>query len=177
MEVSGRNKGAIGKHKKDVSTKNFYKYYTKHTPKNSVYNLTPRLYGTILKEINAEIMKLIITTNFEYQIVPKLGTLSIKKFKTKLVLDEEGNLVKTRLSIDFGKTNALWKADPIAKENRKVVYHINRHTDGYRYKFYWNKKYSTVKNKSFYTFKAARDNNRMIATAINTIPNLDYFEF
>jgi len=170
-------KRTIGKHKADISTKNFYRYYVKNTPKNSIYNLTPRQYGNILKDINIEIMKLIITTNFELQITPRLGTLSIKKFKTKLVLDKNGDLIKTRLSIDFGKTNALWKVDPEAKKNKKVVYHINRHTDGYRYKFYWNKKYCAVKHKSFYTFKAARDNNRMIASAINTIPNLDYFEF
>lgn len=166
-----------GKYKAEVATTNFYKYYISNIEKGTVYDIDKTLFTKILKDINKEIMKLIVTTNYEFVMPYRLGTLSIKKFKTKLKLDTDGNLIKSNIPIDYGKTLALWKVSPEAKEAKKVVYFLNKHTDGYRYTFHWDKKIAVLKNKSAYQFKASRANNRMINVALLTIEGLDFFEF
>lgn len=166
-----------GKYKAGVATKEMYKHYKNNVEKNSVYDVTKTVYTKILKEINSKIMNLIITTNYEFVMPYRLGTLSIKKFKTRLKLDENGNLIKSKLPVDYGKTNLLWKLDPEAKAKKKVIYFLNEHTDGYRHVFHWDKRSSNITNKSIYTFKASRENNRNINKALLTIEGLDFFEF
>jgi hypothetical protein len=166
-----------GKYKADVGSKDFYKHYKSTIEKKTVYDVEKALFTKILKEINTEIMKLIITSNYEFTMPYRLGTLSIKKFKTKLKLDKNGDLIKSKIPIDYGKTLALWRVNPEAKLNKKVIYFLNDHTDGYRYTFHWNKTVSNIKNKSAYQFKASRNNNRMINKALLTIEGLDFFEY
>jgi len=166
-----------GKFKSSVATNDFYKYYKTNIEKDSVYDISKKEYTAILKDINKEIMQLIITTNFEFQMIPNMGNLSIRKAKSKLKLDKEGNLIKSKIPVDYGKTNALWRADPEAKKKKKLVYFLNDHTEGFRFKFFWDKNNCKVTNKAYYNFRASRDNNRAINVAINTIDHLDYFEF
>jgi hypothetical protein len=62
----------------------------------------------------------------------KLGTLRIKKNKI--------NYSTNRLSID-------WKT---TLETGYKVLHLNEHRNGYRYRFYWNKKGANIKNITYY---------------------------
>ncbi len=175
--TNGRTPGSTGVHKADITSIDFYKFYRTQIEKNTVYDIPKKKFTDILKYINYEIAKRIVTENFEYSMSPRLGSISIKKFKTKFKLDEKGNLIKRKLPVDYGRTNALWKINPEAKKAKKLVYFLNDHSNGYRYKFTWDKSTCIVKNKSFYSFKASREHNRSIAVALFTIENLDYFEF
>lgn len=166
-----------GKRNASVTTKDFYKFYKSSIEKNTVYDITKTQYTAILKYLNTEISKLIITENFEYSIVPNMGILCIRKYKKKLKLDEKGNLIKTKLPVNYMATKQLWERDPKMKEAKKLIYFINEHSDGYMFKFFWDKTNCRTTNKNFYMFKASRTNNRLINTAISTIEHLDYFEF
>jgi len=177
MGTQGRDIGATGKHKADIASIDFYNFYKSQIEKNTVYDIPKKQFTDVLKFINSSIARKIVTENFEFQMTPRMGTISIKKFKTKLQLDENGNLIKRKLPIDYGRTNALWAANPEAKKNKKLVYFLNDHSNGYRYKFTWDKTSCITRNKSFYSFKASREHNRSIAVALFTIDNLDYFEF
>ncbi len=45
----------------------------------------------------------------------------------------------------------------------KVIYHLNDHTGGYKYRFYWNKHNMLTKNKTMYQLIMTRDNKRYLA--------------
>ncbi len=166
-----------GKRNATVTTKDFYKFYKKSIEKKTVYDITKTQYTAIIKYLNEEISKMIITENFEYSLVPNMGTLCIRKFKKKLKLDKDGKLIKTKLQVNYHATKTLWSMNPEAKKLKKLVYFINEHSDGYIFKFYWDKSNCRTLNKSFYLFKASRTNNRAINIASATIEHLDYFEF
>lgn len=59
-------------------------------------------------------------------------------------------------------------------DDKKVVYHDNSHTDGYRLKFLWKRNTMPIKNKSLYVFKFTRYNSRMIVKTVKENPSLIY---
>lgn len=90
----------------------------------------------------------------------KLGTLSIVGRKQKIKLDEDGN--PKGLPPNWRKTKELWDSNAKAKEEKKLVYCLNEHTDGVRYKYIWQKRRMLIKNKNLYSFKLTRANKRTL---------------
>ena len=105
-----------------------------------------------------------------YKLPCKLGTHSIKKYKEEIFLDAEGKPLTKFLSVDYVATKLLWKDDPEAKANKIRIYNLNDHTDGYRYRFYWDKKNGStqvnLKGILGYNFILTRDNKRKMAKVI-----------
>lgn len=66
---------------------------------------------------------------------------------------------------DWKATKELWASDPLAKANKKLVYHLNKHTSGYYFKWYWDRRTSTVHNQFFFKFDPCRWNDRLIPKA------------
>lgn len=95
----------------------------------------------------------------------RIGELQVrgKLIKPKLI---DGKIVG--LSPDWKRTNELWNNDNQAKQEHKIVYFFNEHSNGIRYKFFFSKRKATVKNKTFYSFVATRTNKRELATLINS---------
>lgn len=93
----------------------------------------------------------------------KLGTLEVigKKQKVKIVDGEIKGLAP-----DWVKTKELWEKNPEAKKQKKLIYHTNHQTNGYRYKFFWSKKRVLVEFKSLYTLKFTRSNKRTLSKMI-----------
>ena len=60
---------------------------------------------------------------------------------------------KNKLKINWQETN----------KHKKVVYHLNDHTDGFNYRWFWSKKNAIVKNKTIYSFQATRTNKKKIS--------------
>ena len=67
--------------------------------------------------------------------------------------------------------------DAQAKEDRKRVYFLNNHSDGYRYLWYYSTYRSALPNKSLYRFIPSRDNKRNLCKLIKD-PTFkgDYYE-
>lgn len=100
----------------------------------------------------------------------KLGTLSIIGKKQEIKYNEKGELI---LPPNWGKTKELWDSNPIAKENKKIIYCLNEQTNGVRYKVFWSKKLMMVENKILYSLKMTRENKRRINKEI--VSGKEYF--
>lgn len=156
----------------DFKLSDIYKSY-----KDSVKNpVTKEQFRKILNKFNDETTNLIINESFEFRLPYRLGYLRIKKFKLKLKLDADGKLKKSALKIDWKATNTLWKENEVAKEEKKLVYHTNQHTNGNYFKWFWDKGPSNVSNLSVYQIKMSRANLRSLAKAVKTNEELDYYE-
>lgn len=121
-----------------------------------------------------------IFENFIYNIPNDMGTLSITKKKTKSYIDDTGKL-RHNFPVDWGKTIKLWKENMEAKERKQLVYHENQHSDGFRYRFKWNKYenvYRGVRHLRFFKFIP----NRLTAITplsialINNQIQIDHYE-
>lgn len=124
--------------------------------------VTPNTYV----EINNKFMKFLFNKLLETGeiIIPeRLGRLSIfgKKVKVKI----EGDKIKG-LAPDWVKTKELWDKDPVAKENKQLVYHFNEDTNGIRYKFFWGKNRVLVSNKTLYNLRMTRTNKRTLSALV-----------
>ena len=107
------------------------------------------------------ITKLLITG--ELNIPERLGKLSI--FGKKLNIRIENGEIKG-LAPDWVKTKELWDSDPIAKQNKQLVYHFNEETNGIRYKFAWSKNRVLVSNKTLYNLRMTRSNKRELSKLV-----------
>lgn len=136
-----------------------YKFY-----KENVDNpLSLREYMTIVYGFFAFLLKEVLATK-EISIPHKLGKLSITG--TKIVPRVIDGKIKG-LPPDWKATNELWKTCEECKENKQLVFHLNEHSSGIRYKFKWSKKNVLVENKYFYYFRPARAVKRELAKLIN----------
>jgi len=97
---------------------------------------------------NKKVVDRIIFDNFEFNITG-LGVLSLRKRKVKVI--HNGKVNSDWLALDWPKT----------KEFKRLIYLLNEHTDGYRY-FFDFKKHS-FKNKNYYKFHMSRHNKRYLA--------------
>lgn len=98
--------------------------------------------------VNKKVIDRIIFDNFEFNI-SGLGKLSLKKRKIRKFIDGKFN---KRLAVD-------WKE---SKKYGKRIYHLNEHSGGYKYLFYFEQS-KVLKNRTYYTFKVARQNDRYLA--------------
>jgi hypothetical protein len=81
-----------------------------------------------------------------------LSDVFINKYKQD-IKNKDG---KINLPIDWKKT----------KEYGKKIYHLNKHTDGYTFKWFWAKGDAKFKFKDLWAFKAVRKNTRKINTLV-----------
>lgn len=117
-------------------------------------------------QINNQFMKFLISKLFEtgeINIPERLGKLSIFGKKVKIRI-EDGEI--KGLAPDWAKTKELWNSDPVAKENKQLVYHFNEDTNGVRYKFFWSKNRVLVSNKTLYNLRMTRTNKRRLSSLV-----------
>ena len=158
------SKRGLGIYKKDNGTQETYKFY-----KNQIKTICKSeeeiekilvdksLYQTICDEFNKLLIDEILINSEEVRLPYRLGTLRVKKSKMKY---ED----KNKLKIDWAASKKLGKR----------IYHLNDHTGGYKYKFYWTK--GIVKNITAYSFIPTRTNTRRLASILkDKNRQLDYF--
>lgn len=78
-----------------------------------------------------------------------LGYIQIVKYKPKKLNDKS-------LSVDY-------KA---SKEYDKRIYHLNEHSNGYKYRLYWSKLPKTFPDRYIYQLCLVRTNKRKLAQLI-----------
>lgn len=78
-----------------------------------------------------------------------LGFVQIGKYKPKTFNPKS-------LSVDYKSS----------KEFNKCVYHLNEHSDGYKYRLYWSKIPYTFKERYLYSLNLVRANKRRLAQLI-----------
>lgn len=159
--------------KTDFSITDDYKYYKKRVSNPVEY----KVFSNIIKEFHQAVSEAIIYENFNFKLPRRLGILRVKRFKIKIKLLPNGKVDTTKLSPDWQATKKLWARDPEAREKKQLVLHLNRHTEGYTYKFYWHKGSCNVKNHTAYSFKMNRFTTRQLAQLLKD-PNriIDFYE-
>ena len=160
----------------DNTQNDLYKYYIS----NKKYSKTIKkgVFHSVIKKFNREMVKLILYKSKEFKFPYRLGSLRILKVKARpLKYDENGNIVKQKLNVNWKARKELWQRNAKAKEEKKLVLHLNEHTNEYRYRFYWNKRTAKFKNKESYKFTPSRENKRWLASILkDETLKIDYFE-
>jgi len=142
--------------RKSLTLIDSYKDYKANTKQAVSYGA----YRKVCEAFNKAVSNKILEEAYEFVLPYRLGTLRIKKRKLNLSY-------LNGLRVDYKKS----------KEAGKTVYHLNEHTNGIFYSWWWNKRTSIVKNKTYYKFIPTRVNKRAIKALIDN-PNkiIDYFE-
>lgn len=136
---------------------------------------------SIYNEIVYGYLKFILKKIFEgndVRLGARLGIIGIRGKKIIPVLNKEGKIKGVAPS--WGKTKLKWIEEAksmgltfeeylkvVPKENRKLVYCFNEHTEYIRYRIVWYKKNVVVKNKIFYGLTFNRVNRRTLWNLIN----------
>lgn len=138
-----------------------YKQY-KETTTNEIVD--SKTYIDYANEFNKFLADKVIE-GYEITLPARLGTLSVIGKKQKVRVDEHGKIFG--LAPDWVKTKELWDNNPKAKEEKKLLYHTNNHTDNTIYKFLWSKNRILITNKILYSLRMTRDNKRKVYSLIN----------
>ncbi len=151
-ELAKRGKNKVTK---DFTLKHIYQEYLKEHPDDEFF-VDEKTYRDIVLRFNKKAMRLILEEAREFILPYRLGVLRIRKMKM--------NLSRCKPRIDFGMSRKL----------NMTIRHINDHTDGYYYRFYWDKTGCNAKNFTAYFFKGGRQNERKITQLVKA-KKIDYF--
>lgn len=150
----GKNKA-----KNPITFKEMYLSYIKDKDESSPYYISYDLYVEICSKYINKIIEHIICKGKKFKLPYRLGELSIIKKKINLANEKQYLPIDWANSLKYGKT----------------ITHLNEHSSGYKYMFYWNKKKALFKNKSCYRLVFTRANKRMLAKLIKS-NKVDYYE-
>ena len=129
--------------------KDFYNSYSNYIEPNTQYDITYATFKDIVIDYFKYIRDNIIENSREVKLPCRLGTLAIVKRKPK-------NYDSKSLRVDYHAS----------KLYGKTIYHLNEHSNGWKYNFHWQKKDICIKNRSAYQFIACRALKRQLAQYI-----------
>jgi hypothetical protein len=135
-----------------------YKDYVVKYPEGSVYFLTYPEYKDITTMYLNHIADNLVQKSITVRLPFRLGTLAVVKHKP--IYKSIKNMV-----IDWTRS----------KELSKQVRQFNDHSNGFIYRFHWDRKNCITDNKTAYMFNPTRLNKREVARLVKTKQN-DYFE-
>lgn len=127
----------------------FYSSYLSSIEPDTVYDIDYTTYRKIITEYFQYLRDQIIEESKRVKLPYRMGSLQIIKKQPK-------HLDGRSLRIDYQAT----------KEYGKLIYLLNEHSNGYKYRLYWDKQDLLVKNKSKYQIQLSRANKRNLASII-----------
>ena len=107
------------------------------------------LYTRVLNEMCKIILEHVLNASKGFKMPFGLGFIQIGKYKPKTFTEQS-------LSVDY-------KA---SKEYNKKIYHLNEHSNGYKYRLYWSKIPRTFPDRYKYQLQLVRQNKRKLAQLI-----------
>lgn len=163
-----------------LRTVDLYKSYQSEidsVDKGSVYDVPYATFAKVLELANHASMEAMIHDNVILKLPYRMGEVSIKKYKQKVAQNEDGTLNKRSWAVDWKETKQLWAEDEDAKERKILVYHLNRHTGGYKYMWHWYRGVSNIKNVRLYKFYPLRKWKRGLASLLlDPVSKIDFYE-
>lgn len=171
----GKNKVQI-----DFGIKDIYAFYRENAEKPLPYKIFKKTWLDLIKIF----IHLIIYKNIDFSMPARLGTLCVRKHKAKAIIQEDGTVLKNRLGRNYKASWEKWLKDypdktpkEIARiKDKKYIYYLNEHSDGYKVKWRWDKFTATVKNQAYYSLALTRENKKKLSSAfIND--STDYYEY
>lgn len=135
-----------------------YKVYVKEYPEGSLYFITYREYRDITTMYLKHLVSQMLYKSQTVTLPFRLGTLSVVKSKPNY------KSLKN-MAVDWFTSKKL----------SKKVKEFNEHSNGFVYRFHWDRSHCILDNKTTYMFKPARANKREVARLVKSREN-DYFE-
>lgn len=143
---------------KSYTIKDYYKAYINSVVDNPLYCIDYTTYRAIINDYLKFISDQVIMKSREFKLPSRLGSLFVfKRMPAKYEFKY--------LRVDFSAT----------KEYGKAILHLNEHSDGFNYRFRWQKSDAYVKNQKMYEMVMTRQNKRLLARAIKEY-RIDYIE-
>lgn len=122
-----------------------YKYYKTNSP----YKVEYSLYKRILDRMSQIIAEAVLDRSEGFKMPCGLGYIQVGKYQPK-------NYNSKSLSIDYKST----------REYGKVIYHLNEHSNRYKYRLHWSKVPMTFADRYKYQLCLVRANKRKLAQLI-----------
>jgi len=169
------------KYKLTKTLKDSYKTYKKDNPKG----VSAKIFVSICKKFNKKVIDKIVYQSFEFRIPHQLGFIRVKKCVTTIEVTEDGKLNTTRLKPDWKACWEYWykiypgktRQEIVDIPDKKLIYHYNDDTDGFYYKFYWDRRVSNVRNQSLYKFRPTMGVKQILKDRLrNEDYTNDYYE-
>ena len=107
------------------------------------------LYKRVLSEMCSTILEHLLERSEGFKMPYGLGFIQVCKYLPKTYTTES-------LSVDYAAS----------KQYDKRIYHLNEHSDGYKYRLYWSKLPRTFSDRYKYQLSLVRDNKRKLAQLI-----------
>jgi len=150
----------------DYTITDAYKFYKKDILEG--LQVSYKEYRAVLKTFNKLVVEDILYNSSEITFPSNIGVFRIRKRKVNI---ENIN----KLLPDWHATNKLWEEKPELKKKKQLVYHLNEHRKGYKYKVYWDKRKARVKNHTLYYFKPCREWSRELAYILKNLFEIEYY--
>lgn len=107
------------------------------------------LYKLVLDTMCTVILEHVLNASEGFKMPFGLGFIQVGKYRPKTYTDKS-------LSVDYHAS----------KEYGKRIYHLNEHSDGYKYRLYWSKIPRTFPHRYKYSLCLVRQNKRKLAQLI-----------
>lgn len=127
----------------------FYNSYLSSIEPDTVYDIDYATYRKIITDYFQHLRSQLLEESKEVRLPYRMGTIQIVKTQPK-------HLDGRSLRIDYQAT----------KEYGKLIYLLNEHSAGFKYRAYWCKQDMLVSNKSKYQIVLTRANKRTLAKYI-----------
>ncbi len=154
--MKGESYGKRGNnvHVIDKTLVDIYKQYTKEIPKNE--QVTKEVFNKVINLFGSKFMEKVLYDSEEVRFPCAMGTIRIKKSK---------------LYLNWNKLKPDWQ---LTRKYGKLIYHLNEHRDGCKYRFYWLKG-DRIRNIFTYKFIPTRKYTRKLAELLKTRNDIDYY--
>lgn len=148
------------KYKTDYGYKDLYKHYLDNHPDNVDY----KTYIEVMKRYYDLIMPMVIEEGLEIRLPARMGHFRIKQHNYEIRLNDKGELDKRHLIVNYKKTKDLWEKKYPGKtpeelkkiKDKPLVYHLNEHSDGKLYIFFWDKVVCKAPHQRYYKIIVTR---------------------
>ena len=149
--------------KTDITRPELYRYYKK----NLEGQFSSSEYSKILKEFNRRIIEDVLLTEKIFYLPFGLGQISVKSRIPKVELNDNFEVVKHNIPINWKGTNQLWERDAEAKAQKKLIYYDNRNTNDKVYRVAWDRDGCRIAGMKAYMFTPSRRLKRTLAKCLN----------
>ena len=107
------------------------------------------VYKRVIDSMCSVILEHMLERSEGFKMPYGLGFIQVGKYRPK-------SFTNKSLSVDY----------KVSKEYNKCIYHLNEHSDGYKYRLYWSKIPSTFPDRYKYQLQFVRKNKRDLAKLI-----------
>lgn len=101
-----------------------------------------------------------VLEGYQVNFPQNMGYLTVTGKKRLARFTEDGQI--RGLAPDWKKTKELWNERPDLKAKKQLVYCTNEHTNGFVYKYFWNKERAAIEDKAFYSFRLSKPNKQKL---------------